>query len=152
MEWDLVGTSVILPVESHSHRTFRIVALLLGHFRMNLNEAVRTLLEVVSAVFLKEPQQAIDRDAKSKQLKEAIENILEARDIPLDTKMNDPERTLTKCKVYVVSLSCIPTSQFFPELYMQQRQLESTILKLSVPIPRTAPVSTQPSSKQCVLR
>jgi len=66
---------------------------------MNLNEAVDTLLEVASAVFPEEPQQAIDRDANTKELKNAVEAILEARNIPLDTKMNDPRRPPTKCKV-----------------------------------------------------
>jgi hypothetical protein len=85
------------------------VVLLIGHLRMNLNEAVDTLLEVVSAVFSEVPQQTTDRDANTKELKEAVERILGARNIPLNTKMNDPHRTPIKCKVYVSPL-CTPTS------------------------------------------
>jgi hypothetical protein len=89
---------------------FRLVAVLIGHLRMNLNETVDALLEVASAVFPEEPQKTIDRASNTKQLKKAVEGILEARSIPLSTKMNDPERTPTNCKVYVFSLSRIPTS------------------------------------------
>jgi hypothetical protein len=89
---------------------FRLVAVLIGRLRMNFNEAVDTLLEVASAVFPEAPQQTIDRESNTKELKKAVEGILEARNIPLSTKMNDPERTPTNCKVYVFSLSCIPTS------------------------------------------
>jgi hypothetical protein len=71
---------------------------------MNLNEAVDALLEVASAVFPEEPQQTINRDSNTKKLKRAVESILEARNIPLNTKMNDPQRPPTKCKVYVFSL------------------------------------------------
>jgi hypothetical protein len=79
--------------------------MLIGHLRMNLNEAVDTVLEVASAVFLEEPQQTIDRDSNSKELKKAVEGILEARNIPLNTKMNDPQRPPAKCKVYVFPFS-----------------------------------------------
>jgi hypothetical protein len=75
---------------------------------MNLNEAVDMLLEVASAVFPEEPQQAIDHDTNTKELKKAVEGILDARNIPLNTKMNDPQHPPTKCKVYVFSLSHIP--------------------------------------------
>jgi hypothetical protein len=77
---------------------------------MNFNEAVDALLEVASAVFLKDPQQAVDHDTNTKRLKEAVENVLEARNIPLNAKMNDPKRPPTKCKVYVFSFLCTPAS------------------------------------------
>jgi hypothetical protein len=89
---------------------FRLVAILIGHLHMNLNEAIDTLLEVASAVFPEEPQQTIDHDSNTKELRKAVESILDARNIPLNTKMNDPQRPPTKCKVYVFSLSYIPTS------------------------------------------
>jgi hypothetical protein len=74
---------------------------------MNFNEAVDMLLEVASAVFSEGSQQTIDRNSNTRELKKAVEAILKARNIPRDTKMNDPECP-TKCKVYVFSLSCIP--------------------------------------------
>jgi hypothetical protein len=83
---------------------FRLVAVLIGHLRMNFNEAVDTLLEVASAVFPEAPQQTIDRESNTKELRKAVEGILEARNIPLSTKMNDPACTAINCKVYVFSL------------------------------------------------
>jgi hypothetical protein len=83
--------------------------MLIGHLRMNLNETIDTLLEVASAVFPEEPQRTIDRDCNTRELKKAVEGILEARNIPLNTKMNDPQRGSPSCKVYVISLSYILT-------------------------------------------
>jgi hypothetical protein len=77
---------------------------------MNINEVVDTLLEVASAVFPEEPQPTIDHDFNTKELKKVVEGILEARGIPLHTKMNDPQRPPTKCKVYVFSLSSVSMS------------------------------------------
>jgi hypothetical protein len=77
---------------------------------MNLNEAIDTLLEVASAVFPEAPQQTIDRDYNTKKLKKAVGGILEGRNIPLNTKMNDLQRPPINCKVYVFSLSYILTS------------------------------------------
>jgi hypothetical protein len=77
---------------------------------MNFNEAVDALLEVASAAFPERPQQPIDRDANTKELKKAVENILEARNIPLNAKMNDLKHPPTKCKVYVFSFLCTPAS------------------------------------------
>jgi len=39
---------------------------------MNFNEAVDALLEVASAIFPAEPQQAIDRDTNTKALRKAV--------------------------------------------------------------------------------
>jgi hypothetical protein len=88
---------------------FRLVAMLIGHLRMNLNETIDALLEVASAVFPEEPPQTIDRDSNTRELRKAVEVILEARNIPLNTKMNDPQSPRTNCKVYVISLSYILT-------------------------------------------
>jgi hypothetical protein len=77
---------------------------------MNLNEAVDTLLEVASAVFPEEPMETIDHETNTKGLREVVEGILEARKTPLNTKMNDPQRLPTKCKVYVFSFSNISVS------------------------------------------
>jgi hypothetical protein len=84
-----------------------LVTLLIGHLRMNLNDAVDTLLEVASAVFPEVPQRTVDRDTNTNKLRKAVEDVLEARNIPLDTKMNDPQGPPSKCKVYVFPLSHI---------------------------------------------
>jgi hypothetical protein len=131
---------------------FRLVAILIGHLRMNLNDAIDTLLEVASAVFPEVPQQTIDHDSNTKELRKAVEGILEARNIPLNTKMNDPQRPPTTCKVYVSSLSCIPSSESFIASCMPQHRLGSITLKHSVPTPHVARVSTQRLSKQSARR
>jgi len=89
---------------------FRLVVLLIGHLRLNYNEIVNTLLEVATTVSPEGSQQTLDRDANTDQLKKIVESILEAMNVPLDTKMNDLQRPPTRCKVQVFSLSRIPTS------------------------------------------
>jgi hypothetical protein len=89
---------------------FRLVAFLIGHLRLNLIEDVDTILEVASAVFPEQSEQMIDCDANTKELRKAVEGVLETGNIPLDTKMPDPQRPPTNCKVHVTSISCIPTS------------------------------------------
>jgi hypothetical protein len=77
---------------------------MLGHFRMNINQAIDSLLDVAFAVFPEGSQQASNPETNSNKLKAAIEDILQARQIPLDTKMNEPSRPQTGCKVYVIFL------------------------------------------------
>jgi hypothetical protein len=77
---------------------------MLGHFRMNINEAIEALLNVALAVFPEGSQQTANSEANSNKLRVAIEDMLQTRQIPLDTKMNDPSRPQMRCKVFVISL------------------------------------------------
>lgn len=77
---------------------------MLGHFRMNISQAIDSLLDVAFAVFPEGSQQASSSETNSNKLKEAIEDILQTRQIPLDTKMNEPDRPRIGCKVYVIFL------------------------------------------------
>lgn len=74
---------------------------MLGFLRMNVNEAIDNLLEITSTVFLEGSQENLDVEVNAKNLKDAIENTLQARGIPFDTKLNDETRTAVGCKVYV---------------------------------------------------
>jgi hypothetical protein len=71
---------------------------------MNINEAIEALLDVAFAVFPEGSQQTLNLGANSDKLKVAIEGMLQARQIPLGTKMNEPSRPQTGCKVYVTTL------------------------------------------------
>jgi hypothetical protein len=82
----------------------RLVALMLGHFRMNISQAIDLLLDVAYTVFPEGPQETPNPETNSEKLKAAIEDMLQARQIPLETKMYEPGRPQTACKVYVILL------------------------------------------------
>jgi hypothetical protein len=105
VEWALAGAFGILCFTHNLTGDCRLVALMLGHFRMNVNEAIDSLLDVAFAVFPEESQQTSNLETNSEKLKVALEGMLQAREIPLDTKMNEPSRAQTGCKVYVIFLS-----------------------------------------------
>jgi hypothetical protein len=71
---------------------------------MKINEAIEALLDVALAVFPEGSQQTANSEANSNKLKVAIKDILQARQIPLDTKINEPSRPRIRCKVFVISL------------------------------------------------
>ena len=77
----------------------RLAALIIGHLRMNVDEAIDALLSVASAIFSSDTRGKPDLDTNTKHLKEAVEEILQARGIPLDTKMNDDRSQPVNCKV-----------------------------------------------------
>jgi hypothetical protein len=85
---------------------------MLGHFRMNINETIEALLDVAFAVFPEGSQETANSEANSNKLKVAIEDMLQARQIPLDTKMNEPSRPQTGCKVFVTSLMLVTVPHF----------------------------------------
>jgi hypothetical protein len=90
---------VVNRIEVKSYPYFRLVALILGHLRMNVSEAIDALLDVASAIFPEDSQQTADLELNTSNLKEAIEGLLQRRAVALDTKMNDPNRQSTRCKV-----------------------------------------------------
>jgi hypothetical protein len=72
---------------------------MLGHLRMNVDEAIDSLITVATAVFAEGPQDVADPEANSKNLNESIEEILQIRSIPLNAKMYERNRPKTRCKV-----------------------------------------------------
>lgn len=75
--------------------------MLLGYLRMNVDEAIEGLVSVASAVFPNNSYQDIDPELNMKNLRAAIEEILQARSIPLETPMHDKQQPPQTCKVYV---------------------------------------------------
>jgi hypothetical protein len=80
---------------------------MLGHLRMNVNEAIDALLEVALSVFPEGSQQTSDPETNSRNLKMSIERLLQARGLPPDTKMVDRSRPSMRCNVYVFVLLLI---------------------------------------------
>lgn len=74
---------------------------MLGHLRMNVEQAIDALLTIASSTFPEEANGEVDPVKNTQNLKEAIENMLQTMEVPLDTKMNDQRRLADRCKVYV---------------------------------------------------
>jgi hypothetical protein len=66
---------------------------------MNVDEAIDALITVATAIFPEDSQDTTDPEANSRNLKEAIENMLQARNIQLNTKMYERSRPQPRCKV-----------------------------------------------------
>jgi hypothetical protein len=66
---------------------------------MNVNDAIDTLLKVASAIFPEDSQQTPNLELNTRNLREAMESVLQRREVALETKMNDPNRQPTRCKV-----------------------------------------------------
>ena len=79
----------------------RLVAVMLGLLRMKVDQAIDELLAIAPAVFRNAPQGTIDRDENSRRLKLAVEGMIEAEEVSLDTKMHEPMRPPGRCKVLV---------------------------------------------------
>jgi hypothetical protein len=150
VEWDSAGTVTSNSLDLNLIDVLRLVSFVLGHFRMNVNEAIDTLLDVASSIFPEDLQQPPDLEINTRNLKEAIEGVLHRREIPIETKMNDPNHPPTRCKVYVSSMPIPFHISFLEGLYMPQRQPASTTLKHFVPIPLAGRVSTRPLSMHSV--
>jgi len=90
---------------------------------MSMNQVIDAVVAVASAVSPEgHTREAINQKENSQNLEAILKGILRARDIPLDSKMNDPQRSPTKCKMYGLSRSCIILSNFYPVPYMPQPQ------------------------------
>jgi hypothetical protein len=68
---------------------------------MTVEDAIDALLAIAASVFPYDPDTKEAPEMNMLNLKSAIEDILERRGIPVDTKMNDKRGPSTKCKVYV---------------------------------------------------
>ena len=90
-----------------SDRIRRLAAIMLGHLRMNVNQAIDALLTIASTIFPGEPKEQHGLKLNAQNLKEAVENMLLVAEVPLDTKMNDQRRPCGNCKVYVLKPATI---------------------------------------------
>jgi hypothetical protein len=76
-----------------------LVAIMLGRLRMNVNDAIDTLIAVATAIFPEGSQEVPDPETNSKTLKDAIEDILQTRGVLLNARMYDRDSPPTGCKV-----------------------------------------------------
>ena len=80
----------------------RLAVVALGLLGMNVDQTIDTVITLASAVFPEDSQEAIERSERSRNLKAAVEDMLQARNISIAAKMYDPNRP-SKCKVLVYS-------------------------------------------------
>jgi hypothetical protein len=99
------GGYVISYIRVISYHLFRLIAILLGHLRMNVDEATEALLDVALAVFPNGSQPDPDPEVRMEKLSESVKNILQTRGIPPDRKMQEKDEGCRGCKVYVWSPS-----------------------------------------------
>jgi len=93
----VIGTSLHL----HSYLG-SLAALMLGHLRMNVDQAIKELIAVGCAVFpLNAPRNQEPRENMG-ALREAIKGLLRSQDLPLDLMMDDERRPSPMCKVCVL--------------------------------------------------
>jgi hypothetical protein len=77
------------------------LAIVLGHLRMNVSQAIVALVSLASMIFPEASNEPFDREENSNTLRQVVESTLETRGIALNTKMKDTLSLATKCKVYV---------------------------------------------------
>jgi hypothetical protein len=70
---------------------------------MSITQAIDAIDAVTSVVFPEGSQEPINQSENFQNLKAVVEGMLRARDIPLDAKMYEPSRSLSRCKVLVHS-------------------------------------------------
>jgi hypothetical protein len=85
---------------------------MLGLLKMTVDEAIEALITVATAVFAGDSQDVVDQESNSENLKNAIEEVIQIRELPVNTKMYERDRPQTRCKVYVYSHYAI----HFPQL------------------------------------
>jgi hypothetical protein len=94
------GGCVVLFIETISYHPYRMVAILLGHLRMNVDEAIEALLDVALTIFPGDPPNS-NPEARTRQLRESVERLLQTKGVPLDQKMQEKGEGPIGCKVYV---------------------------------------------------
>jgi hypothetical protein len=95
------GGYVFEHITTLSYHSLSLVAILLGHLWMNVDEAIDALLNVALAIFPNNHDSEPDQEARTRRLSESIESILQTRGIPSDRKMQDTDNEFVGCKVYV---------------------------------------------------
>ena len=68
---------------------------------MNVDDAIDTLITVVTTIFTEGSQEVPDLETNSKKLREAIEDMLQTRGLPVNAKMYERSTPETRCKVWV---------------------------------------------------
>jgi hypothetical protein len=89
----------VISSQNLTKRGCSLVVLLLGRLRMNVNEAIDALIAVATVIFPESSQGVADPETNLRGLKDAIENVLRTRGLPVNTKMYDRNSPQTGCKV-----------------------------------------------------
>jgi hypothetical protein len=76
-----------------------IVAVMLGHLKMHIDEAIDALITVATTIFPEGSQGVPEPETNSKNLKEAIEEMLQTKGISVNAKMHERDRPHKRCKV-----------------------------------------------------
>jgi hypothetical protein len=79
--------------------SYSLIAIMLGHLRMNVDEAIEGLITVATTIFPEGSQDIPEPETNSKNLKEAIEEMLQTKEITVNTKMHERDRPQKRCKV-----------------------------------------------------
>jgi hypothetical protein len=74
---------------------------MLGRLRMNVDDAIDTLITITTAIFPEGSQDVPDPETNSRKLKEAIEDMLQTRGLAVNTKMYERNSPQTGSKVSV---------------------------------------------------
>jgi hypothetical protein len=119
---------VITFIVPFSHFFFRLVAICLGHLRMNVDEAIEALQDVALAVFSDNNQPNLDPETRMTQLGESVTSMLQARGIPPDRKMQDKGEEFVGCKVYA------PSPYIYTPLTFLRALFTAAVANLSHPI------------------
>jgi hypothetical protein len=72
---------------------------MLGHLRMNVDDAIDMLITVTTAIFPEGSQDVPDPETNSRKLKEVIEDMLQTRGLAVNTRMYERDSPQTGCKV-----------------------------------------------------
>ncbi|KIM21557.1 hypothetical protein M408DRAFT_102455, partial [Serendipita vermifera MAFF 305830] len=84
-----------------------LVAFMLGHLRMNVNQAIDTLFTVTAHLSFDDSNDGIDRENNSTILKEFLESMLQKRGISPETKMSDIDVSSKQSKVAICAATSI---------------------------------------------
>ena len=78
---------------------YSLIALMLGRLRMTVTDAIDALVTVATTIFPEGSQEVHDPENNSRRLKDAIEDMLQTRGLPLSAKMYERSSSETRCKV-----------------------------------------------------
>ncbi|KIM22787.1 hypothetical protein M408DRAFT_332742 [Serendipita vermifera MAFF 305830] len=82
-----------------------MAAFMLGHLRMNIEQAIDKLLTLTDLLGFDDSNGDVDQKKNSNILKDFLENLLQARGIAPETKMNDPGFLFKRSKVTLYAAS-----------------------------------------------
>jgi biotin operon repressor len=91
----------LLDIETITYHSFRLLAIFLGHLRMNVEEAIEALQDIALAIFSDGHLPSSDPEIRTRQLGESVKSILQSRGISPDRKMQETSGEFAGCKVYV---------------------------------------------------